>query len=130
MTTLIKLGGSLVTDKRRAKSFRGDIVRDIAGQLRQLRLWQPDMRLVIGHGSGSFGHHEAQKHHTIGGVRTDEERLGFARVGAVATELSQLILRELLSRRLARNTISAVVHVGVQNGADSCNGDRAACDGA
>ena len=100
MTTLIKLGGSLITDKRRAKSFRRDIVRDIADQLRQLRLRQPDMRLIIGHGSGSFGHHEAQKHHTIGGVRTDEERLGFARVGAVATELSQLILRELLGADL------------------------------
>ena len=96
MTVLIKLGGSLVTDKRREKVFHADIVRDIAEQLLQLRRLEPGMQLVIGHGSGSFGHHEARKHHTVSGVRNEQERLGFAHVGAVAAELSQLILREFL----------------------------------
>ncbi len=96
MTVLIKLGGSLVTDKRRAKVFHADIVRDIAEQLLHLRREQPGLQLVIGHGSGSFGHYEARKHDTISGVQSEDEWLGFAQVGAVATELSQLILSELL----------------------------------
>ncbi len=100
MTTLIKLGGSLVTDKRRAKSFRRGTVQAIAREISELRALQPERRIVLGHGSGSFGHYEAQKHNTIDGVHTDQERLGFARVGAVASELGQLIVRELLAASL------------------------------
>ena len=100
MTTLIKLGGSLITDKRVAKSFRRDAVRGIAAQLAALRKASPDLPIVLGHGSGSFGHVEASKHQTVAGALTAAERLGMARVGAVAAELSALILRELLEARL------------------------------
>ena len=100
MTALIKLGGSLITDKRRAKSFRRGPVQAIARQLLELRAQQPDSRIVLGHGSGSFGHYEARKHNTIRGLRSPEDRMGFARVGAVASELSQLVLYELLAAGL------------------------------
>ena len=100
MTVLIKLGGSLVTDKSRARTFRGEVVQNIARQLVELRAGHPDLRLVLGHGSGSFGHFEADLHDTAAGVYTADDRLGFAKVGAVATELSLLILRELLAAGL------------------------------
>ena len=94
MTILIKLGGSLITDKTKAKSFRRDSARRIASQLLRLRELCPDISLVIGHGSGSFGHFEARKYRTVAGVHSAEERLGFVKVGAVATELSQLVQNE------------------------------------
>lgn len=100
MTVLIKLGGSLVTDKSRARSFRRDVVRQIARQLVELRAALPETHIVIGHGSGSFGHFEAERHDTATGVYSAADRLGFAKVGAVATELSQLILGELLAAGL------------------------------
>ncbi|MCE2470703.1 MAG: hypothetical protein J4G18_02165 [Anaerolineae bacterium] len=100
MTVLIKLGGSLVTDKRRARSFRREIVQEIAQQIVELRAARPETRIVIGHGSGSFGHFEAEKHNTAEGVYSTADRLGFAKVGAVATELSHLILGELLAAGL------------------------------
>ena len=96
MTTLIKLGGSLVTDKREAKSYHRHVVQDIARQFSELRSGLPEFRLVVGHGSGSFGHVEASKYNTVEGVCTEEEWLGFAKVGAVATELSQRILSEFI----------------------------------
>ena len=97
MTTLIKLGGSLITDKSQAKSFRSDTVRQVARQIARIRNSDAQRRIVIGHGSGSFGHFEARKHGTLQGVRTDQERLGFAQVGAVAAELSMLVLKELIA---------------------------------
>lgn len=100
MTVLIKLGGSLVTDKGRARTFRRSVVREIARQLVELRAALPDTAIVLGHGSGSFGHFEAEKYATVDGVYTADQRLGFAKVGAVATELSQMILGELLSAGL------------------------------
>ena len=68
--------------------------------MRQIRSLQPSRPIVLGHGSGSFGHVEAQKYNTVCGFHDSEERLGFARVGAVATELSQLVLFELLAAGL------------------------------
>ena len=100
MTILIKLGGSLVTDKRQARTFRRAAVRNIARQLVELRAALPEAPLVIGHGSGSFGHFEAEQHDTAKGVYSAADRLGFAKVGAVAAELSQLILGELLAAGL------------------------------
>lgn len=100
MTTLIKLGGSLITDKSEAKSFRSDIVRQVARQIARIRNTDAQQRIVLGHGSGSFGHFEARKHGTAEGVRTDQERLGFAQVGAVAAELSMLVLKELIAAGL------------------------------
>lgn len=97
MTILIKLGGSLITDKTEAKSFRRERVSRIASQIRRLRELNQAIRIVIGHGSGSFGHFEARKHNTIEGVYTDQERQGFAQVGAAAAELSLLVQRELLA---------------------------------
>ena len=100
MTTLIKLGGSLVTDKQKPKSFHRDAVQAIARQLADLRANDPERRLVLGHGSGSFGHFEAQQYDTMAGVRSSRDQLGFARVGAAASQLSQLILDELLAAAL------------------------------
>ncbi len=100
MTCLIKLGGSLITDKRKARSFRPAVARSIARQLADLRRAGYERPIVLGHGSGSFGHVEARKHDTHRGVFSEADRLGFARVGAAAAELSLLLLRELLAADL------------------------------
>ncbi len=100
MTTLIKLGGSLVTDKQIAKSFRRDVVRQIAAQLASYFARADRLPVVLGHGSGSFGHVLARKYRTVQGVASASQRLGMARVGAVAAELSSLILEELLAADL------------------------------
>lgn len=100
MTILIKLGGSLITDKSRAKSFRPDAVRKVARQIARIRESDVQRRIILGHGSGSFGHFEASKHGTAEGVHTDQERLGFAQVGVVAAELSMLVLKELIAAGL------------------------------
>lgn len=100
MTTLIKLGGSLITDKSLEKSFRPGIVRQVARQIARIRNTDAQRRIVIGHGSGSFGHFEARKHGTAEGVHNEQERLGFAQVGAIAAELSMLVLNELIAAGL------------------------------
>lgn len=94
MTILIKLGGSLITDKTKAKTFRPESVRQIARQVLRLREHFQGLRIIIGHGSGSFGHFEARKYRTAEGARTERERQGFVQVGAVAAELSMLVQGE------------------------------------
>lgn len=59
--TLLKLGGSLITDKARPDTARPEVIRrlaaEIAGALPGL-----EEELVLGHGSGSFGHPAAARH--------------------------------------------------------------------
>ena len=97
MTTLIKLGGSLITDKSRARTFRKSNTAQIVNQLKRLQTLLPNARFIIGHGSGSFGHFEAQRHQTIKGVDSAGDLLGFAKVGEAAVALSQLVLKEFLA---------------------------------
>ncbi len=88
MVVLLKIGGSLITDKKQEKLYRADVMKRIASEVRQALAEKPDLKLVIGHGSGSFGHFVAKKYNTIRGVDTPEEWRGFAEVAQVAAELN------------------------------------------
>jgi isopentenyl phosphate kinase len=52
---------------------------------------QPALRLVLGHGSGSFGHMVAVKYGTRQGVRSPGEWHGFAQVACAAAQLNQIV---------------------------------------
>jgi isopentenyl phosphate kinase len=66
----LKLGGSLITDKTRAYTARLDKLADLAAQIARALQTQPELRLVLGHGSGSFGHTAAKKYGTKEGIST------------------------------------------------------------
>jgi isopentenyl phosphate kinase len=95
MLVFIKLGGSLITDKTIEASFRQDVVERLAAEIAQALQQQPDLRLVIGHGSGSFGHFAAKHYNTINGVYTSEAWRAFAHVATVAGELNHLVAKTL-----------------------------------
>ncbi len=96
MLTFIKLGGSLITDKREPSSFHPQIVYQVAQEIAKVRIKQPEWRWLIGHGSGSFGHFVAKKYGTIDGVFTAEQWQGFAEVSVMARRLNHLVM-EILS---------------------------------
>lgn len=95
MLVFIKLGGSLITDKRVESSFRHDVATRLATEIAAALQQKPDLRLVIGHGSGSFGHFAAKRFGTINGVHSDEEWRAFAHVATVASELNHLVAKTL-----------------------------------
>jgi isopentenyl phosphate kinase len=53
------------------------------------------LRLVIGHGSGSFGHVTARQYGTRDGVRSPDAWRGYAEVARVAAELNHLVVDAL-----------------------------------
>jgi isopentenyl phosphate kinase len=93
--TLLKLGGSLITDKTRPHTPRLDVLTRLAEEIASARRIQPDLRLLLGHGSGSFGHVPAQKYGTRHGVHSPEEWLGFAEVWREAAKLNHLVMDAL-----------------------------------
>ncbi len=97
MLTFVKLGGSLITNKRVNREFRADTMRRLAVEIASV----PDTTLLIGHGSGSFGHFEAKTHGTIHGVTSPAQWQGFARVSTVAAELNHYVASTLVAEGLS-----------------------------
>ena len=97
MLKFLKLGGSLITDKDLPDTPRLDVINRLADEIAQAMAAIPELKLVIGHGSGSFGHSAAKRHHTIDGVHDPEGWLGFADVWQHARALNQIMI-ELLAK--------------------------------
>ena len=96
MTTLfLKLGGSLITDKSTEQTVLPAALTRLSQEIAAALRRRPDLRLVIGHGSGSFGHTEGKKFGTRGGVATPEQWRGFADVAHVAAKLNRQVLDAL-----------------------------------
>lgn len=93
----VKLGGSLITDKRREATPRHRVLQRLAAELGEALRVDPDLRIVFGHGSGSFGHWEANQHGTRAGVQTPEAWYGFTRVSAAALRLNRIVVDTFVS---------------------------------
>ncbi len=93
----LKLGGSLLTDKTRLKALRAPELERLAAEVAAALAEQPGLRLLIGHGSGSYGHVTASQYRTRAGVRSPEEWRGYADTALVAGDLNRLVLDALRS---------------------------------
>lgn len=91
----IKLGGSLITEKDVPNSARLNVINGLAKTIREISVNYPQYQFVLGHGSGSFGHHAAHKYSTQDGVFTPSQWLGFLDVWQAAHELNQIIINAL-----------------------------------
>jgi isopentenyl phosphate kinase len=90
----VKLGGSLITDKKQPLTARPDIIRQISIEIAAVRDQFPSMPLLIGHGSGSYGHAVAHKYHTQQGGEGAAYWHGFAEVWQAARKLNQIVVEE------------------------------------
>lgn len=97
---LLKLGGSLITDKRTPYTPRQAVLARLAGEIARAVEARPHLNLIIGHGSGSFGHTPAKQYGTRSGVHTQEQWHGFVDVWKEARALNQIVLDALLSAGL------------------------------
>jgi isopentenyl phosphate kinase len=97
----LKLGGSLITDKDKPYTPRLDKLSELAQEIKAALDSNPDLFLILGHGSGSFGHVAAKKHGTRDGVRTREQWFGFTEVRFQAAELNRYVVQSLLEAGVA-----------------------------
>lgn len=93
----LKLGGSLITDKSQPLTAREDIIHQLAEEVAAFHAAHPETQLLLGHGSGSFGHAIASQYQTQKGVQSPEDWQGFAEVWAAAHQLNQIVVRRFAS---------------------------------
>jgi len=110
----VKLGGSLITNKTQPMTVRQDVLALCVAQVASA--FNSGVRLLVGHGSGSFGHYVAQQYGTRMGVRGAGGWYGYAQVGMAARQLDQIFVGALLKAGLPAVSVppsaSAVARAG------------------
>lgn len=96
---LIKLGGSLITDKSRDYTARPQIVSRLAREIKTARKTF-DGDIIIAHGSGSFAHTPAAKYHTQDGLVSKQSFLGLPIVADAAIQINRIVIQRFLKEKL------------------------------
>lgn len=112
----IKLGGSLITDKQKRETPCQSIIRAIAEEVKAFLDTHSDIHLLLGHGSGSYGHWEATKHKTQTGAATKQEWQGFTQVSAAAARLNRLVVDTFLTADVNVLSLQPSASIYTQNG--------------
>ena len=98
MLTFVKLGGSVITDKTGHEAPDLPLIARLAAELRAaLDAFAPSDCLVLGHGSGSFGHTYARRYGIHLGLAPDADWMGFAQTAAAALRLNRIVVDGLLA---------------------------------
>ena len=92
--TFVKWGGSLITDKTQPFTTRPDVIHRLVDELAQV--WDDHQgQLVLGHGSGSFGHTTADEYDLQHGYTGPRQRAGVAHTQRAAAQLHRTVLEAL-----------------------------------
>ena len=93
---LVKLGGSLITDKTKPYTANIPVIKRLAREIHEARE-EKDINLIVGHGGGSFPHVSAKKYQTHKGVINKDSYEGIAKVQNDAAKLNRIIVDELIN---------------------------------
>ncbi|NOR84593.1 hypothetical protein GQ473_00600 [archaeon] len=100
---MLKLGGSLITDKTKPYTIKSETLKRIAKEIKEA-ISEKDIKLIIGHGGGSFPHQSATKYQTHKGIKNNESIKGITIVQNDAAKLNRLVVDALLNEGI--NAIS------------------------
>jgi isopentenyl phosphate kinase len=92
---IIKLGGSVITDKAKECCFKQEIVDRLAAELQHA-----NKEVILVHGAGSFGHILAKKYKLNDGFKQKKQIEGFARAQAMVQQLNTLVLTSLHNHKI------------------------------
>jgi isopentenyl phosphate kinase len=88
---LIKLGGSVITDKTQYRKFNKERVSRLCSEIKS-----SGQKVLIVHGAGSFGHVLSKQNDLQNGFVTEEQIPAAAMVQYDVRDLSQMVVKEML----------------------------------
>ena len=105
---LLKLGGSLITEKTGHEAARVETLRRLAAEIAEAMptLASRGERLLLGHGSGSFGHAAAQRSGIAAGLHSPDQLAGISATQDRAAALHRLVIAALLEAGLSPFSLS------------------------
>jgi isopentenyl phosphate kinase len=119
-TVFVKLGGSFITDKTVADSLNGARIATAARAIRKAmdtaaRQGRP-IRLVLGHGAGSYGHIIAKKYAAVAGVHPKHGWQALYKIRQSMTHMNQLFVKHCNRGGLFPVTVSPFAVAGAKDG--------------
>jgi len=113
----LKLGGSLLGDKRDPRSFRRATVRRIGHEIRRALEQRPGMRIVLGHGGGGAAHRPAQEYRIREGLAGGGGWRGVAATRRGVLTMNRRVLDALAEADVFPVLLSPVAGVTARGGA-------------
>ena len=89
---VLKIGGSVITDKTKPFTYREDVVRRIGTEI--FRCWPTPLILI--HGGGSFGHPIAKQYEVSKGYRELRQLEGFVKTMQAMRDLNTRVVQSLI----------------------------------
>lgn len=112
----IKLGGSILTDKTQPEALDTATLHTVATTIAATLREQPELRLLIGHGGGSFGHYWAQQYGTQHGVHDALGWQGVARVADAMGRLNRIVVAALLEAGVSAVGVQPLASASAEGG--------------
>ena len=97
---LIKLGGSVITDKGKKYAFKKDVMDRLSSEITKA-----GKEIILIHGAGSFGHILAKQHSLNQGYKNNTQLQGFSDTHAMVQQLNSLVLASLHDHDIAAVSI-------------------------
>jgi len=95
---LIKLGGSLITDKNKPYTAKLRVISRLAKEIKKaLNL---GFKIIVSHGSGSFGHTLARKYGTADGIKRKKDIFGLCLVQQDAIAINRIVNKIFLANKI------------------------------
>ena len=110
--TILKIGGSVITDKKGELAARTGVINRLAQETQKAGV----KNLIIVHGGGSFGHPTAQKYGIKEGLKDDAQKTGFAETHHVMTVLNGLVMDALVWHNIPALSVTPSSCVVTENG--------------
>jgi len=92
---IIKLGGSVITDKTKEDCFKQETMNQLATELSKA-----NKEYILVHGAGSFGHILAKKYNLNDGLNKEEQKLGFSLTHSKVQTLNSFVLQSLHKEKI------------------------------
>jgi isopentenyl phosphate kinase len=97
--TLIKLGGSIITNKEVPMMVRRDVLDQLVLEIYKVRKNTDDL-FIIGHGQGSFAHAPALRYKTKEGFISDDSVIGMAITQDSAAQLNRIVVNNFIRHQI------------------------------
>jgi len=110
--TVLKIGGSVITDKNGELAARTEVINRLAEEVAKANA----KNLIIVHGGGSFGHPTAQKYGIKNGLKDDTQKSGFAETHHVMTVLNGLVMDALVWHEVPAVSVTPSSCITTENG--------------
>jgi isopentenyl phosphate kinase len=98
---ILKLGGSVITDKSKECLFRKKIVDNLSKEIKKA-----NKEIILIHGAGSFGHIQAKKYQLDKGYNDKKQLYGFSVTHERVQRLNTMVLKSLQENGILAVSIS------------------------